>query len=318
LRPENSRSHQRHRLVCRAGSVLFVVLLFVWRAEATAADAASLKVVVSIPPLEWLVERIAGDRVAVESLLAPGDSPATFQPRETEVTVLLRSQLFVRIGVPFENGPWLEAIAKTGRVEILDARRGIELRPLTTGLSDSEEHSRVGRVGSRQSSGLDPHIWLSPALLEVQAATLAEALSALDPDGAGLFKENLIRLLADLERLDRALRIRLDPYAGRVFLVFHPSWGYFAHDYGLEQVAIEIEGKIPSDEDLTRIQRLARSLDTRVVFSQPQFYRRAAEAVASAICASVVEIDPLAFDVLSNLDHVADLMVASFATEVAP
>jgi zinc transport system substrate-binding protein len=298
--------------------VLFVVLLFVRRGEATAAEAASLQVIVSIPPLEWLVERIAGDRVAVESLLAPGDSPATFQPRETEVTALLRSQLFIRIGVPFENGPWLEAIAKTGRVEIVDARRGIELRPMTAGLTDRGEHSRVSLVGNSHSSGLDPHIWLSPALLEVQAATIAEALSALDPDGAGLFKENLTRLLADLERLDRELRIRLDPYDGRVFLVFHPSWGYFAHDYGLWQVAIEIEGKIPSDEELTRIQRLARNYDTRVVFSQPQFYRRAAEAVANAIGARVIEIDPLAFDILSNLDHVADLMVASFEVEVAP
>ncbi|MEJ2086156.1 MAG: zinc ABC transporter substrate-binding protein, partial [Acidobacteriota bacterium] len=267
MKPENPRRQPWRHGACRAVYLLIVGLLSAWSGEATVGEAAVPEVVVSIPPLEWLVERIAGDRVAVESLLAPGDSPATFQPRDAEVTAMLRSRMFVRIGVPFENGPWLEAIARSGRVEIVDARRGIELQPMTTGLTDRDGPSMGHLGGSSDGSGQDPHIWLSPALLEVQAATLAEALSALDPDGAGLFAENLTRLRAELERVDRQLRIKLAPYQDRVFLVFHPSWGYFAHDYGLRQVAIEIEGKTPSDEELTRIQRVAAEADCRVVFS---------------------------------------------------
>ncbi len=275
------------------------------------SEPATLRVTVSIPPQQWLVERIGVERVEVASLIGPGDSPATFQPSDAQVTSLMRSDIFFSIGVPYENGRWLQAVKSTGRVSIVDSRLGIDLRPV----SSSPEGFSLGHVESSRGdlrSGLDPHIWLSPRLLRIQADSVTKALQRRDPESTDYFEENRAQLDADLDRLDRHLASKLEPYRGRGFLMFHPSWGYFASDYGLRQLAIEVEGKDPTDDELTEIQSIARDLGTQVVFVQPQIHSRAAEAVARAIGAKVVEIDPLAPDPIDNLSKVADLLVASF------
>ena len=272
--------------------------------------AETLKVMVSIPPQAWLVERIGGERVEVQSLLAPGDSPATFQPSDSQVTALLRSDLFLRIGVPFERGRWFQAIESMGRVAVVDARGDIELRPLSAWTETAPRDAGFAGVPGHDS--LDPHVWLSPRLLARQAATVAEAMAERDRRSRHRYHEAASRLIDEINALDGEIATQLSAYRGRAFMVFHPSWGYFAHDYGLRQLPIELEGKTPSDEELTRIQRLARQYGISVVFSQPQFHHRVAHAVADTIGARVVEIDPLTPDVVANLLDVTKSLVASF------
>lgn len=268
-----------------------------------------LAVAVTIAPQAWLVEEIGGPQVEVTTLVAAGESPATFQPSDLQVSRMLRSAVYFRTGVPGENAPWFQAIEEAGTVAFVDLRRGIELRSLPG------EHPRDDRspAAAADHRGADPHIWLSPRLLKVQARTVAGALEAADPAHGEVFRANLARLEARLDQLDGELRRRLDPLAGGSFLVFHPSWGYFAAEYGLRQVTIEIEGKEPSDREITELQRLARREGLRVVFVQPQITGRAARAVASAIGGRTEVLDPLAADVAGNLRRVADLLVASAA-----
>ncbi len=269
-----------------------------------------LAVAVTLAPQAWLVEKIGGAQVEVTTLVAAGQSPATFQPTDVQVSRLLRSAVYFRTGVPGENAPWFRAIEETGTVGFVDLRRGIELRALPG------EHSAAGHdpAGPEIELGAeDPHIWLSPRLLKIQARTVAAALEAADPARGDVFRDHLLRLEGELDELDAELRRRLAPVAGKSFLVFHPSWGYFAADYGLRQVTIEIEGKEPSDREITELQRLARREGLRVVFVQPQITGRAARAVAAAIGGRTAILDPLAADVAANLRRVAELLAASAA-----
>ncbi len=252
----------------------------------------------TLAPQAWLVEEIGGPWVEVTALVAPGESPATFQPTDAQVSRLLRSAVYFRTGVPCENAPWFEAIEAAGKIAFVDLRRGIELRTPDGRTPDGDHHG-----------GEDPHIWLSPRLLQVQARTVAEALAAADPNHRDEYRQNLARLEGQLDELDGELRRKLEPLAGRSFLVFHPSWGYFAAEYGLRQVAIELEGKEPSDRDITELQRLARREGLRVVFVQPQITGRSARAVASVIGGRTEILDPLAADVAENLRRIADLLV---------
>jgi zinc transport system substrate-binding protein len=248
-------------------------------------------VVVSIEPQRWLVEAIGGDWVTVGVLVQPGESPATYMPTDAQVTSLMRSTVYFRIGAPFENGSWFDAVTKSGRISMVDLRQGIELR---------ED---------------DPHIWLSPRLLSIQARTVAEAMSRVDPNHRADYLANLERLQASLVSLDSMIRLRLEPFSGRKFFVFHPSWGYFAKDYGLEQVAIESGGREPSDSQLTALQRQAKQASTTTVFVQPQIQGRGARAFAEAIGARLEILDPLAADVGSNLRQTADKLVQAFSEE---
>jgi zinc transport system substrate-binding protein len=284
------------------------MLALAWAAALpAAASGVRLKVVVSVAPHAWLVERIGGGTVEVMVLVDPGESPATYQPTDVQVTRLLGAAIYFRTGVPFENGPWLRALRRAGRLEIVDLRDGIELRRTST--------ARVAaQPGSHRSadSGGDPHIWLSPRLLQIQARTIVDRLGARQPEWRPRLEANLVTLAADLAQLDSRIRSRLEPFRGRAFLVFHPSWGYFADDYGLRQVPIEIEGKSPADRDLTVLAETARAERAVVVFVQPQISGRGAAAVAATVGARLEMLDPLAFDVLANLDEVSRRLRESF------
>jgi zinc transport system substrate-binding protein len=235
------------------------------------------------------VQSIGGPRVAVEALVGPGSSEETYSPTDAQVTAALRAKVFFRTGASFEESPWFRALAGAKQLEIVDTRARIELLPL------------------------DPHVWLSPRSLAIQARTVASTLSRVDPEGRDLYERRLRHVLRELEILDLELAELLAPYRGRSFFVFHPAWGYFARDYGLRQVPIENEGNPPTDHELTRLQELARAARIRTLFVQPQIASRSAEAVASVVGATVVPLDPLASDVPANLRRTATRLVESFA-----
>jgi len=269
------------------------------------ATGEMLMAAVSIRPQLWLVERVGGEHVEVSSLLSPGDSPATYQPTDAQISLVMQSKVYFRIGVPFENGRWFQAIEGPGGPIIVDLRRGIEMRYMQHRHGrEIEEHEEP--AADREES--DPHIWLSPRLLKIQAATVAGTLSEIDPAHARDYRSNLQRLVEELDRVDVYIRDRLSSVRGRTFFVFHPAWGYFADEYGLRQEAIEIEGKEPSDHDLTEFQGRARQENIAVIFVQPQISSEAVEAVARAIGAEVRVLDPLLRDVAFNLRAVADVL----------
>jgi zinc transport system substrate-binding protein len=89
-------------------------------------------------------------------------------------------------------------------------------------------------------------------------------------------------------------------------MVFHPSWGTFAHTYGLKQVPIEVEGKSPKPAKLKELIQRARSSRIKVIFVQPQFSSKSAQQLSKAIGGRVAVVDPLAQDWANNLRQVAE------------
>jgi zinc transport system substrate-binding protein len=263
-------------------------------AAVPATDAAPLPVVVSLPPQIWVVESVGGARVSVAALVGPGDSEETYSPTDVQVTAALRAKVLFRIGASFEEAPWFDALTSAGGLPVVDAGQGVD-------------RVALGR------SGLDPHIWTSPRRLAIQARNVAATLGRLDPSNREFYDRALTAVTRELEILDRELAQKLAPYRGRAFFVFHPTWGYLASDYGLRQIAVEVDGKEPTDLDLTRIQELARVEHPRSLFVERQVSGRAAGAVAAALGASVVPLDPLAADVPSNLRRVVERLVEGFA-----
>ena len=289
-----------------AGSLL--LLFLVHPGPEIRAAGTPLRVAVTVPPQAWLVERIGGEAVEVLVMVGAGESPATFQPSDAQVTALSRVALYFRIGVPAERGPWFQALRANDEHRIVDLRDGLAMRPMSR---HGHRHGDHGPDRAHDSGGLDPHVWLSPRRLLMMAEKVVRELAAADPDRRPVYEAAGARLVAELEALDTELQNRLVPLAGTSFIVFHPAWGYFADDYGLRQIAIEIEGKEPSEIEMTRLAREARELGARAIFVQPQITGRSARSIAAAVGAKVVTIDPLAEDVVENLRQVAELLVAT-------
>ncbi len=282
------------------------------------SDREVLRVTVSIQPMTYFVTRIGGNHVDVRSILSPGQSHGAFDPSPKQVAALAQSKALFRIGVAFE-GPLLRKAADVcPDLQIIDIRAGIPLLhlashtlgPITPDGDHEHDHDDPNHICGEGE--LDPHIWLDPVLVKTLAATIRDALKRLAPGHGHDFDHNLSVFEADLDDLHARLTALLAPHRGRSVLVFHPSLGYFCERYGLEQIVIETEGKEPGPRRLGELIRTARQRGARVVFSQIEYSAAGAQAVAEAIGAKVVRLDPQSADWMSNLDSMAQSIAASF------
>ena len=255
-----------------------------------------IKVFVSILPQAYFVERVGGVQVDVSVLVGPGYSPATYEPTPRQMAELGKAKIYFRIGVPFEN-VWMMRISRTNpHMKVIDTRRDIELRPMNAYHSDKAQEHHPSPKGMK-----DPHIWLSLGLVKVQAQNICRVLISEDPAQRVYYQKNLKAFHHDLDELDAEIKETLENLKTRKFMAFHPAWGYFARDYGLEQIPIEVEGKEPSARALAGLIKRAKQEGIKVVFVQAQFSTRNAETVAQAIGGRIVQIDPLAKNYLKNI-----------------
>jgi len=253
-------------------------------------------VFVSLQPQAYVVERIAGDLIGVEAIAGEGADPHTFEPLPRQMARLGKARAYFPAGgMPFEQRLLHKVEAIYPNLLVLPV--------------DGHPHDPAGHHHAGGAS--DPHTWLSPARLREHAQTIATALKQIAPEHTAAFDKGLAGFLADIDTVDGRIRARLEAYAGRSFYVFHPAFGHFAEAYGLSQKAVEREGKAPAPKQLAELIRRAKSGQVRTVFVQPQFDRRSAETAAQALGATTAVLDPLAKDVLANLEEIAKAVEAA-------
>ena len=274
-----------------------IILLFIISsvtAHAGGKEDYPVPVFVSIQPLAYFVKRVGGDRIFISVLIPSGKNPATYAPAPPQISGLSKSKIFFITGVPFENNLMPKIKTISGHIRIIDTRSGIRLRKM------------AGNHHNSKSAGYDPHIWMSPVLVKIQAQTIYDALVSIDPEGKAFYKNNLKLFLEDLERLDTKISSALADVKGETIFVFHPAFGYFTDAYGLKQMSVEIQGKAPKGKNLANFIKKAKNNNVRVIFVQPQFDQNSTKKIADAIGGAVVSIDPLAFDYIKNLEDMAD------------
>src|SRR5208283_4708028 len=216
-------------------------------------------------------------------------------------------------------------------VEVIDLQQGIKLRTMTEEESEAEEAEYGHGEGEEHEHGrgaaeehehhheagdLDQHLWLDPQLAKVQAKTIADTLVRIDPSHKEQYERNLKDFQADLDAIHEQLRKALAPVKGKSFFVFHPAYGYFGDAYGLKQVPVQIGGKEPTARQLARLIEMAKKDGVKVIFVQPQFSKKSAEALAKSIGGAVVPIDTDgARDYLKNLKDIAVKLESALSTQ---
>ena len=272
------------------------------------AAAATVKTFVSIAPQQYFVQKIGGDLVDVSVLVAPGADPHTYEPKPRQMAELARAVVYFAIGVEFEKA-WLPKMAAANlRMRIVATDAGIIKTAMIGHHHENEEGLQAAHGKETQHTHpegeLDPHVWLSPPLVKVQAGHIKDALVAVDSANRTRYEENYTAFLREIDALDEELKSLFAGSQGTRFMVFHPSWGYFAQAYGLEQVPIEIEGKDPKPAQLKELIQHAKEHGIKLIFVQPQFSAKSAEMVSREIGGQVVAVDPLAANWAENLREV--------------
>lgn len=249
---------------------------------------------VSILPQKYFVEQIASDTLEVNVMVQPGNSPATYEPKPSQMRELSQSSIYFAIGVPFER-TWLPKFADNApKMTIIHTDKGIKKR-----MMDSHEHEEDAHHhdhGHDHAGMPDPHIWLDPVLVKTQASNIAAALIATFPQNKALYEANLKEFEAKLDNLDREFKDTFSNLSSRKFMIFHPSFGYLASRYNLEQIAIEIEGKEPKPSQLAKLIEDAKKEEIRFIFVAPQFSKKSAQTIASEIGGEAVTLDGLAYE----------------------
>lgn len=288
---------ERAVLFLVAASVLCITLSTVCAAE---APSGKIKVFVSIIPQAYFVERVGGEYVEVEVLVGPGQSPATYEPTPRQMSQLGSSRVYFRIGVPFEKVFMPKISSAFSQLSIVDTSAGVPLL-------------YFNRSDGRQVA--DPHIWLDPKRVKIQAETICTELIRLAPDHTDVFRQNLEAFQEDLDAVDASIAESLETLRGGTLYVFHPAFGYFAQSYGLQQVAIEVEGKQPSARQLSDLINRAREDKVKIIFVQPQYSKKNAQTIAREISGAVVPINPLPEDYLEELRMMASVIKNALSQE---
>jgi zinc transport system substrate-binding protein len=296
---------------------LIAVLCLATACTESAADAGAsedtLTVVTTVPPMGWLVEQIGGENVDVVVMVEPGEDPHTYEPSPADMQAMGDADAYVTVGLEFEEA-WIPRFTEVNPdMVIIDAAAEVEK------LAGDDEHADEDHADEEHADDEhahdhgegDPHVWTSPAAMTTMGYTLADEFAALDAENAEAYESNALVVGEDATDLDAKISAALASSESGTFMVFHPAWGYFAREYGLEQIAIEVGGQEPSAAELAQLVETARDEGISVILVQPSHSTRTADLIAQEIDAEVAVADPLAADWLTSMEQVAETFGAA-------
>jgi len=291
-----------------APTICAILFLFL-SSEACAFE--KFQVFVSILPQKFFVEKVGDDLVDVIVMVEPGADAHSFEPKPQQLVALSKARIYFSIGIEFEK-VWLKRFKATNpKLRVVQTDSGIKKIPMKTpyDLNHRRKEHRHSKDASHRGDDPhkfgDPHIWLSPPLVIIQAQNIRDGLIDIDPVHAPVYKANCEKFIAELNDLDKELRSIFEGKKALQFMVFHPSWGYFAQTYNLKQVPVEAEGKDPKPAELQDFIQHAREHEIKIIFVQPQFSASSAKVISKAIGGQVAFVDPLAENWDENLREVA-------------
>ena len=243
-------------------------------------------ITVTLEPLRYFTEAIAGENYQVVSMVPKGSSPESYDPTPQQLVNLSKSQAYFRIGhIGFEQA-WMKKLeANCPDMKVYDTSKGVDL------IRDKGhwhgDHFHKG--------GVEPHIWNSTQNALIIADNIYQALCELDSTHQADYKNRLDSLKQSIQQTDAETRKLLEN-ADSTFLIYHPALSYFARDYGLKQISIEEGGKEPSPAQLKKLIEKCRNKNVHTIFIQQEFDQRNAQLIAHELGIDIVSINPLSYD----------------------
>ena len=274
----------KHQQIKNSASFLLLVFGIVLCGCTQSRQGIKQTITVTIEPLRYFTEAIAGDKFEVNAMVPKGGNPETYEPTVQQMMALGGSALYIKVGsIGFEH-TWMNKLQDNApHTIIIDSSEGIVPRESSEGIND-------------------PHTWMSCQNAVIIARNIYRALAQINKQDSLYFKANLEALITKIRDTDTAIREKLTKEKSTAFLIYHPVLTYFAKEYGLKQIQIEDEGREPSALQLAYTIGEAKKCRVKVLFLQKEFANSNSEIVAHAVGTQVVNINPLSY-------HWADQMI---------
>lgn len=273
----------------------------------TEGDSTKIKVSTSINPVDQIVKIVGKDRVETSRVVPEGAEPHDFEPKIKDMGLLTEASLMFINGLEIE--PWVEkAVTNSGNknLKIVDLSEGVNLIPLDP--AESAEEKEHGEY--------DPHIWLSLDAILIMAQNVEKELSAISPEDAEYFKDNLEGFRGEVEAMKAEYAEKFKPYAGQAFVTGHAAFGYMTREIGLVQKAVEgpfQEGE-PTPQKLEDLIDFVKSEGITTIFLEEQSSPKVSETLARETGSVTVVINPLesSGELLSTIRETYDKILESY------
>ncbi len=273
--------------------VISLAMLFIPTSHSrNKAVDGKLGVAVTLVPYADFVRQVGGDKVDVTVMVPPGANPHSYEPTTSQMVALSKAEVYVKVGAPIEfELAWMDKlIQQNPDMLVINGSDGIDF--ITS--ADPDE------------PGMDPHVWTSPLKVKNIVQNICAGLVAADPDNTAYYQSNRDSYLNELDALDEYINGKFEGYAMRYFLIYHPSFGYFAAEYNLNQLSIEFEGKEPTPQGVQQCIDLAKQYDLNYVFIEPQYPLQYAQTIADATGGKTAVANDLPSDYINSMRSLAD------------
>lgn len=265
---------------------------------------AKVNAVVSILPQTTFVKAIGGDKVDVSLMVKPGNSPHTYEPKPSQMRDISNADIYFSIGVEFEK-VWLPKFANQNKkMKIVNIGKGIDKMEMVEHHHGEDTHHKEHEGHEHhddhdgdhheENGSFDPHVWTSPDNVRIMARNILKYLIKVDKANEEYYEANYETFEESLDSLDNRIKnILKETPRGAKFMVFHPAWGYFAKQYCLVQIPIEIEGKSPKPKDIIKIIKMAKEQNITAILTAPEFSDKVAKQIAKELDIQILKISPL-------------------------
>lgn len=267
----------------------------------TSFTYANVNAVVSILPQKTFVEAIGGEHVNVSLMVKPGNSPHSYEPKPSQMRDIAKADIYFTMDVEFEH-VWLEKFKNQNKtMEIADLSHGIKKSKMEKHSHDDhdehhkehEEEKHHDHDEHHEDKGLDPHIWTSPSNVKSIAKNILDELIHNDIKNKSYYTNNYNKFIATIDETDNKIKELLKDSHDAKFMVFHPAWGYFAKQYHLEQVAVEVSGKSPKPKQVQHLIEEAKEDNIKAIFTSPEFSDSISKQIANELNIKVIKVSPL-------------------------
>ncbi len=283
---------------------------------ARAAEPA-VKAIASFSILGDMVRQVGGERVQVITLVGPDGDAHVYQPTPADAKNVAAATIIFVNGLGFEG--WIDRLIKAAGFKgpVIVSSKGVA--SLTMAAEEDETVTPHAKGDAHDHRTIDPHAWQSLANGAIYVRNIADALVAVDPAGANLYRANAERYLAAIASLDQEVRSAIAslPADRRTIVTSHDAFGYFAQAYGMtflapEGVSTEAEA---SARDVARLIKQIRAQKIPAVFMENVTDPRLIEQIRRETGATIGAT--LYSDALSPPDGPAATYLAMFRHNVA-
>ncbi|WP_338587077.1 zinc ABC transporter substrate-binding protein [Paenibacillus sp. Y5S-9] len=297
-------------------------------------ETAKLNVQVSFYPMYEFTKNVAGDLADVHTLVPAGMEPHDWEPTPQDIASIEKADVLVYNGAGMESwmDQVTGSLSNASLIQV-EASHGINLleggehdhhhedseatehhhdhdhaNEATTEEHDHDhadeatteehdhDHDAEAEAGhDHDHGGLDPHVWLSPALAVKEVRNIEAGLAQAAPEHAEQFKQNADIYVAQLESLDQDFKAAVADSKRKDFITQHAAFGYLAKEYGLQQVPIAglSPEQEPSAAQMASVIDFAKEHQVKTIFFETLVSSKVSETIASEVGAKTAVLNPI-------------------------